>query len=67
MTDSDRSSSDVLHQALFRLRWSLDAFHCAADMLPANDGGESVAYLFQIIDERVQCDLRAVFDALTFD
>lgn len=67
MTDSDRSSSEVLHQALIRLRWSLDAFHCAADMLPANDEGEPLAYLFQIIDERVQRDLRAVFESLRFD
>lgn len=67
MTDSDRSSSDVLHQALIRLRWSLDAFHCAADMLPSSDAGEPLAYLFQIIDERVQRDLKAVFEALTFD
>lgn len=66
MTNSNFPINFDIFQYLLSLQSSIEALRCAAFNLAVgvDDDSDSVLYLFQILSNRIDGDLAAVFNAL---
>ncbi|WP_370611465.1 hypothetical protein [Citrobacter meridianamericanus] len=61
MTEANNTLSVDFYDSFVTLRNSIDAFSCAADLIPAGGDDESQGHLFRVLACRLEGDLNALW------
>lgn len=65
-TDFDNVCREEVYKTFSDLRSSIDAFSCAADLIPEGFEGENMGHLFRVLSSRIEVDLIAHSCSLRF-